>query len=155
MTSGPSAFQNSRLTNGHTSPAKRHDYQTTDVFEDEQSVEQENDSDPRISEEQAARVSPDAAAAVETEADQEAEPESEPEPEPKPEVEEVSDEIEATPSVEEPDLPNIVITAPVDVPVSEEGPETKELMEVLEGYRKRVKILMRANQASRELLKFS
>ena len=154
MTSGPSAFQNSRLTNGHTSPAKRHDYQTTDVFEDEQSVEQENDSNPGFSEEQAARVSPDAAAAVEPETEQEAEPE--PEPEPKPEVEEVSDEIEATPSVEEPDLPNIVITAPVDVPVTkEDGPETKELMEVLEGYRKRVKILVRANQASRALLSFS
>ncbi len=93
--------------------------------------------------------------------DSEAEPEAEIEPDPEAEGEveigevsaagseaETAAEVEATPSIEEAELPQAAYDAPSMSSAVHEEPEAAKLLEALEAYRTRVKQLMRGNQAS-------
>ena len=141
MTVSPVSLHKSPLANGQQLHAKQHDLgEPASSFKEERPVEKHNLCSSETVMEPAASAFCNAPAMDETAT-----------------APEVEADIEATPSIEEQELPEVRVQAPATVApatiaIAEESPETLELLEVLEAYRKRVKQLMRASQASRAFL---
>lgn len=148
----PLAHHKSPLANGQKPPTKQQvPKEPTSSYKADKRQQQHNLFKPETVIEPAASAFCNAPAVTEMDAEPAAVPEAAKEAVAAVAAEAAAEsqaDIEATPSVEEPELPSVGAKAPVIVLDDEESPEMEEALKVLKAYRKRVKELLKANQAS-------